>query len=118
MKLFKKFKDLFSISQNKKTDKETACIKYYTCEDGIKIDITLDDDSEKHIENLAYLINTIGRPTSFKETMSIIEQFFIMDNKSEELFLLYSKLDKSIVENRIEDNEKNNPYIRPSDMLQ
>jgi hypothetical protein len=115
MKLYKIFSSLFKTKKAEKDPEEEslAYIKYYLADDGVKIDVNIEELDEKNIQYLAVLINTLYSPHFFKETLKIIEEFFIKEGDYENLIKLYSYLDANILKNKIE----NAPYIKPSEMI-
>jgi hypothetical protein len=116
MKLYNIFSSLFGISQTVRQQPEEgiAHIKYYVTGDGVKIDVKLEDIDEKSIKYLSVLINTLYSPNFFKETVKIIEDFFIKEGDYDSLIKLYSYLEIDILKNKFTENA---PYIKPSDMI-
>lgn len=116
MKLLNIFSSLFKTKEtNKEQNEESlAYIKYYLADDGVKIDVNIEEIDDKNIQYLSILINTLHSPNFFKETIKIIEEFFIKEGDYENLIKLYSHLDPNIMRNKFTENA---PYIKPSEMI-
>lgn len=98
------------------TKTELAYIKYYVDQDGIKIDVSLEDVGDESIKYLSILLNTLSNEDSFKNTLKIVENFFIESKEHESLLKLYSALDPKIIKQKL-NNIENSPYIKPSEMI-
>lgn len=116
MKLYKIFSSLFETKKEniEPQEKNLAYIKYYLSDDGVKIDVNIEEINDKNIQYLSILINTLYAPNFLKETVKIIENFFVKEGDYESLIKLYSYLEPSILKNKLTENA---PYIKPSEMI-
>lgn len=92
-------------------------LQYYIAEDGLRVDIAIDDFNDKSIASLAYIINCLDGASILKETVQIIKYFFEEDGHGEDMKKLYALLSDSVVQHLLDQKQDNSPCIKPSDMI-
>ena len=118
------FKNWFKKQEKTKTEelnhKEFACIKYFVNQDGLRVDVAIEDFDKKSIASLAYVLNSMNGSEILGETVEIISLFFKQEGRQKELLELYSMINEEVTDfltSTPTKNKENSPCIKPSDML-
>jgi hypothetical protein len=81
------------------------------------VDIEIQEYNEESINALAHIVSTIGEENIYLDTLEIIENAMIKNNKENYFFKLIAELSKNTRLHNGNTNELDNPCIKPSDML-
>tara|TARA_E500000318_G_scaffold86741_1_gene83497 strand:+ start:20 stop:352 length:333 start_codon:yes stop_codon:yes gene_type:complete len=110
---------MFNFFKKKKEENVLCHVKYYMVDQGLKLDIKMEDYSEESLSCLANILNSLYNNGLFFDTLSIIDYYFNEEGEIDNLFKLYEKLDEKILRDKLSSNvgEKESPCIKPSDMI-
>lgn len=118
------FKNWFQKQETTQTEeldyKEFSCIKYFVNDEGLRVDVTIEDFDQKSIASLAHIINCMNGSEILTETIEIISLFFKQEGQQKELLELYSMISEEVTDfltSTATKNIENSPCIKPSDML-
>lgn len=103
----------------KSSNEIIACISYIVKRNdkGAIIDVELNDYDKESIESLCYLLNVLGSDSFFVETINIIRDSLIKNDKEDLLIHIFTKLNDTIKQKILQSNKQNKPCIQPSDMI-
>jgi hypothetical protein len=100
----------------------SASICYYMKPDGSGpyINIQLSDYDDDSIASLCELLDTLAEETCYMETIEMIKSSLIKDNQEELLIKIFTHISRQVREkilNGHKESLKDEPCIRPSDMV-
>lgn len=116
--------NFFRKQKSIKQDDIVASISYVVRRSsaGALIDVQLNDYDEESIDSLCHLLTVLGSDMFFIDTINIIKSSLIQENQEEVLIKIFSRLnsvirDKILLQNQQKLELKDEPCIKPSDML-
>lgn len=102
-------------------DQVVACISYYLTKssDVVNIDISINDCSDDSINSLCDITDVLSTQRAYIETVEIIKNSLIEEDNEEALIRFLTHVGTKASETLFKkiDEYKNQPCIRPSDML-
>lgn len=87
---------------------------------GPLIDIELNDYNDESIGALCLILDILGNDMSYIDTINMIKECFLRENRHDLLVKVFSKINpniKSKILNIRKDKVKDEPYIKPSEMF-
>lgn len=121
--MFKFFKDKNVKEDNKKEDDTLIASVSYVVKrnsNGPLIDIELNDYNDESIGALCLILDILGNDMSYIDTINMIKECFLRENRHDLLVKVFSKINpniKSKILNIRKDKVKDEPYIKPSEMF-
>lgn len=108
---------------NNKKNNILASITYYIAEndDSTMINIELGDYDDKSSMALCKILDILSEDISYIETINMIKSSLSQDGQEDLLIKIFSHLSKSGINKLVKSQKesiKNEPCIKPSDMLQ
>lgn len=108
--------------ETSKIDNSLASISYKASENGsIIIDISLKDYEQDSILGLCRILDTLSSEGFYLETMNMIQQALLQDNNEDILLQVIthvgSKARIKIINDHNKEMDRDEPCIKPSDML-
>lgn len=116
------FNFLWNNKQEKQENEVIASIKYLIKRDsnGPLIDVELSDNDNECIDALCSLLNVLGNDMFYIDTVNMIKKLLIQSNQEEILLKVLTHVNNNVREKIINANKdklKDEPCIKPSDML-
>lgn len=119
---FFKSKPKQSLEETEKAEDVAASIKYVIKRGSDKalVDIELDDYDPESIDSLCVLLNTLGNDIFYIDTLNIIKESFIKENREDILIKIFTKVSTNSKMKMLHTHNgktRDEPCIKPSDML-
>lgn len=114
---------MFNFKKNEpEENKVLASITYLVKKDknNVFIDVDLDDLEDESIQALSSVLELLSDDEFYIHTINIIRDYLIKENRDDILIKILSKTQSKIRQKIIDsskDRLKNEPYIKPSEML-
>jgi hypothetical protein len=121
--LFKKTPVITEEPQKQEIDNVLASITYHILDDENNtpmIDIGLNDYDSKSIEALCKILDILSQDSSYLETIEMVKNGLIKEDQEEALIKIFTHIGKQAGKKIIrssKENTKDEPCIKPSDML-
>lgn len=119
---FNLFNNKKNINNTEETDEILASVTYFVTKNSpsVHIDIELNDYDEKSASAICEIIDILSEDLSYFETINMLQNALIGDKQEDLLIKIFTNISQNardkILKTKL-DSKKDEPCIKPSDML-